>query len=157
VDQLEELAGRAYESLSRALGTTAASVTVELHETLDGFRLQARQPWWVSAAVTGTTIDLAPAALLSQRDGLETTLRAAMAELLMAGSLAGRPAWVRVGGAQYFSRSTPPAAQSGNVTCPADAELTLAVSAVSQREAESRAVKCFSRALARVGEWRLVK
>ena len=156
-DQLEALAGRAYESLSRALGTTAASVTVELHETLDGFRLEARQPWWVSAAVTGTTIDLAPAALLAQRDGLETTLRAAMAELLMSGSLAGRPAWVRVGGAHYFSRPTPPAAPPGSVTCPADAELALAVSAVSQREAESRAVRCFSRALAKTSDWRAVR
>jgi hypothetical protein len=156
-DQLEELAGRSYDSLSRALGTTAASVTVELHETLDNFRLEARKPWWVSAAVTGTTIDLAPAALLSQRDGLEATLRAAMAELLMSDSLAGRPAWIRVGGARHFSSPTPPATPSGTVTCPADAELTLAVSAVAQREAESRAVKCFSRALARVGEWRLVK
>jgi SpoIID/LytB domain protein len=154
-DQLEELAGRAYESLSRTLGTTAAAVTVQLHETLDGFRLESRQPWWVSAAVTGTTIDLAPAALLSQRDGLETTLRAAMAELLMSGSLAGRPAWVRVGGARYFSAPVRP--PSGNVTCPADAELTLAVSAVSQREAESRAIKCFARALARIGDWRSVQ
>jgi stage II sporulation protein D len=156
-DELERLAGRAYESLSRALGATAASVTVELHDTLDGFRLEARQPWWVSAAVTGTTIDLAPVALLAQRDGLEITLRTAMAELLMSGSLAGRPAWVRVGGARYFSSPPPAATPSSDVTCPADAELTLAVSAVSQREAESRAVKCFSRAVARAGDWRLVR
>jgi hypothetical protein len=78
-----------------------------------------------------------------------------MAELLMSGSLAGRPAWVRVGGARYFSAPVRP--PSGNVTCPADAELTLAVSAVSQREAESRAIKCFARALARIGDWRSVQ
>jgi hypothetical protein len=43
------------------------------------------------------------------------------------------------------------------VTCPADAELTLALSAVAQREAESRAVQCFAREYARVKDWRLVK
>ena len=68
---LERLTTAARESLSRALGTTAPQVTVELHESLDQFRLEVRRPWWVSAAVTGTTIDLAPAALLAQREGLE--------------------------------------------------------------------------------------
>ena len=66
---LERLTVDARESLSRVLGTTARPVTVELHESLDQFRLEVRRPWWVSAAVTGTTIDLAPAALLAQREG----------------------------------------------------------------------------------------
>jgi hypothetical protein len=42
-------------------------------------------------------------------------------------------------------------------SCPADAELTLALSAVAQREAEARAVQCFARAVAKAGDWRLVK
>jgi len=156
-NELEELAGRTYESLSRALGASAASVTVELHESLDSFRLEVRRPWWVSAAVTGTTIDLAPTALLSQRQGLEATLRAAMAELLMSAPLADRPAWVRVGGSRYFASPTPPPIPTADLSCPADAELTLALSAVAQREAESRAMQCFSRAYAKVGDWRLVR
>ena len=132
-------------------------MTVELHETLDNFRLEVRRPWWISAAVTGTTIDLAPAALLAQREGMEATLRTAMAELLMAQTFADRPMWVKVGGARYFSSASRPAAPASAVSCPADAELTLAVSAVAQREAESRAVRCFARAIARTGEWRSVK
>ncbi len=154
---LERITITARESLTRALGTPGVPVTVELHETLDQFRLEVRRPWWVSAAVTGSTIDLAPAALLAQRDGIETTVRTAMAELLMAKALTDRPAWVRVGGARYFASTSRPATPSSNVPCPADAELTLAVSAVAQREAESRAVRCFARALAKSGDWRAVR
>jgi SpoIID/LytB domain protein len=154
--ELERLTLAARESLSRVLATPAQPVTVELHESLDKFRLEVRRPWWVSAAVTGTTIDLAPAALLAQREGVESTLRTAMAELLMSATLVDRPAWVRVGGARYFSGVTRPTS-SADVSCPANAELTLAVSAVAQREAEARAVQCFARALAKVGDWRLVR
>ena len=154
--ELERMTVNARESLTRALGTSAVPVTVELHDTLDQFRLEVRRPWWVSAAVTGSTIDLAPAALLAQREGIEATVRTAMAELLMSATLADRPVWVRVGGARYFASASRPETPSSNVSCPADAELTLALSAVAQREAESRAVKCFARALAKTGDWKAV-
>ena len=154
--ELERMTVNARESLTRALGTPAVPVTVELHDTLDRFRLEVRRPWWVSAAVTGSTIDLAPAALLAQREGIEATVRTAMAELMMAATLADRPAWVRVGGARYFASASRPDTPSASVSCPADAELTLALSAVAQREAESRAVKCFARALAKTGDWKAV-
>jgi hypothetical protein len=130
---------------------------VELHGTLDGFRYETGRPWWVSAAVKGTTIDLAPAPLLAQRDGIEATLRTAMAELMVSPLFADRAVWVRVGAARYFSRPTPPAAPSRDVACPADAELTMALSAAAQRDAESRAERCFARAVARVQDWRLVR
>jgi SpoIID/LytB domain protein len=91
-DALEQMASRAHESLSRLLGTSVMPVTVQLHDSLDTFRLEVRRPWWVSAAVTGTTIDLAPALLLAQRDGVEVTLRSALAELLMSSALVDRPA-----------------------------------------------------------------
>jgi hypothetical protein len=155
--ELGRLALRIRESLSTALGASADGITVELHGTLDGFRYETGRPWWVSEAVTGTTIDLAPALLLEQRDGLEATLRRAMAELMVSPMFAERPAWVRVGAARYFSKSTPPAAPSRDITCPADAELTMAVSAASQRDAESRAERCFARALAKTGSWRDVR
>ena len=155
--ELERAAMRARDSISRALGTSASLVTVELHASLDGFRYETGRPWWVSAVVTDTTIDLTPAALLAQRDGMEATLRTAMAELLVSPALTGRPVWVRVGAAKYFSRPTPPAVPSRAVSCPADAELTMALSAVAQREAESRAERCFARAFARVGDWRMVR
>jgi SpoIID/LytB domain protein len=160
---LERLARSARDSLSRVLGTSVSQVTVELHESLDNFRLEVRRPWWVSFAVTGNTIDLAPAALLARREGVEGTMRTAMAELLMSTTYVERPVWVRVGGARYFAAATRPpsresaSSRSAEVTCPADAELMLALSAVAQREAEARAVQCFARAMAKVGDWRLVK
>lgn len=155
--ELGRLAVRARESLSTVLGVQAEGVTVELHGTVDGFRYETGRPWWVSTAVKGTTIDLAPAALLAQRDGIEITLRTAMAELMVTPVLADRPAWVRVGAARYFSKPLPPAAPPRDVTCPANAELTMAVSAAAQRDAESRAERCFARALAGVGSWRDVR
>ncbi len=148
---------RVRESLSNVLNASAEGVTVELHGTVDGFRYETGRPWWVSAAVKGTTIDLAPAPVLAQRDGIETALRTAMAELMIAPVLADRPAWVRVGAARYFSKLTPPAAPSRDVICPANAELTMAVSASAQRDAESRAERCFARALATMGSWREVR
>jgi hypothetical protein len=132
-------------------------VTVELHGTLDGFRYETGRPWWVSAAVKGTTIDLAPAALLAQREGIDATLRTAMAELLVSPELSGRPVWVRVGAARHFSRSQPEPAPSRDVRCPADAELTMALSASAQRDAESRAERCFARGLEKTGDWRTVR
>jgi SpoIID/LytB domain protein len=155
--ELGRLALRVRDALSNTLGTSAGRLTVELHGTLDGFRYETGRPWWVSAAVTGTTIDLAPAQLLSQREGLEATLRTAMAELLVAPALADRPAWVTVGAARYFSRSVAPPPPSRDVKCPVDAELTMALSASSQRDAESRAERCFARELAKTGNWRSVK
>jgi stage II sporulation protein D len=157
--ELGRLALRLRESLSTALGGAlpGGGVTVELHGTLDGFRYETGRPWWVSAAVKGTTIDLAPAPLLTQRDGVEATLRTAMAELLMAPELADRPAWVRVGAARYFSRPAPQSPSSRDVRCPADAELTMALSASAQRDAESRAERCFANALEKAGDWRRVR
>lgn len=154
---LESMATRAHESLSKTLGTSVAPVTIELHDSLDSFRYQTNRPWWVSAAVTGTTLDLAPAVLLAQREGVEMTVRTAMAELLVSSALADRPVWARVGAARYFARPTPISPPSRPVTCPADAELRMAVSATAQREAEQRAEKCFAYSLARTGDWKSVR
>ena len=87
----------------------------------------------------------------------KATLRTAMAELLVAPTLSDRPAWVRVGAARYFSKSEPHGPVSRDVRCPADAELMMALSASSQRDAESRAERCFARELANTGDWRTVK
>jgi stage II sporulation protein D len=159
--ELQRVATRARESLSKTLGGAAAPIAVELHETLDGFRSVTGKPWWVSAVVSGSTIDLAPAAVLAQRGGIEETLRVAIAELLLTQTLADRPAWVRVGGARFLSKPLPAGATSERsaerVRCPADAELTLAISAAAQRDAESRAETCFARAYARSNDWRSVR
>ena len=154
---LERMAVSAHEELARSLGTTVLPITVRLHDTLDSFRLATNRPWWVSEVAEGTAIDLAPVAVLAQRGGVEGAVRTAVAELLVAGPLAGRPAWVRIGAARYFS--VPPTARRADsrTRCPTDAELLLAVSATSQREAELRAEACFARELAKTGDWRLVR
>src|SRR5688572_9217204 len=89
---LERIALRAYESLSNALGVSMSVITIDLHASLDSFRAATSKPWWVSAAVNGGAIDLAPAALLAQRDGVEPTVRAAIAEILVSSTLADRAA-----------------------------------------------------------------
>jgi hypothetical protein len=154
---LERIAVRAHESLSKTLGTSVMPVTIELHDTLDSFRYETGRPWWVSAAITGSTVDLAPAPLLIQREGVEMTVRTAMAELLVSSALADRPLWTRVGAARYFARPSRPATPSKPVSCPVDAELRMAVSYSAQREAEQRAERCFAYALARVGDWKAVR
>jgi hypothetical protein len=109
----------------------------------------------VSAVVRGAEIDLAPVAMLDQRDGLERTLERAVAEALVGPALDDRHAWVRVGAARYFTGGERPA--EGRIRCPADVDLTASVSAAAQREAESRAEACFAQALSRTGDWREIR
>ena len=155
--ELEQMAIRAHASLSRRLGTSVLPVTIELHDSMDSFRYETGRPWWATHAVSGTTLDLAPAPLLAQREGLDITVRTAMAELLVSSALADRPAWTRVGAARYFASATPPPAPAKAVQCPSDAELRMAVSAAAQREAEQRAERCFALEFARTGDWKAVR
>ena len=156
---LERMAARAHADLAKTLGTSVLPITIRLHDTLDAFRMATNRPWWVSEVADGTTIDLAPVAVLELRGGLEASVRMAVAELLVAGALGSRPAWVRVGAARYFSQVATSAPRSGSprAPCPSDAELTLAVSAPAQREAESRAEACFRREFGKTGDWRTVR
>jgi SpoIID/LytB domain protein len=152
---LERLAGSAQTRMARRLGVTVPSLTIRLHGSIDAFRRATGQPWWVSSVVRGAEIDLAPVAVLDQRDGLERAVERAVAEALVAPSLEERYAWVRVGAARYFSGGERPF--DGRVRCPADADLTASVSAAAQREAESRAEACFAQALGRGGDWREIR
>lgn len=133
---------------------------MELHDTIDSFRSATGRSWWVSAVAAASTIDVAPAAVVVQREPIEVAVRTAVAEALMAPLLEGRPAWVRVGGARYFARrvseSVAPIVPD-RVRCPSDAELLQAVSAAAQREADSRAESCFARAYAEEQDWRRVR
>jgi hypothetical protein len=156
--EIERMAASAHEQLARTLGTSVLPMTIRLHDTLDSFRLATNRPWWVSEVAEGTLIDLAPAAVLAQRGGIEASVRMAVAELLVAGPLAGRAAWVRIGAARYFSVGpTAARAASSRTRCPSDAELLLAVSAPAQRDAETRAEACFTRALETTPDWRAVQ
>jgi len=155
---IERMAASAHDDLARSLGTSVLPMTIRLHETLDSFRLATNRPWWVSEVAEGTAIDLAPAAVLAQRGGIEASVRTAVAELLVAGPLAGRPAWVRVGAARYFSQGAAVVRPASSRTrCPSDAELLLAVSAPAQREAETRAEGCFAREVEKTRDWRAVR
>jgi hypothetical protein len=155
--EIERMAASAHEDLARTLGTSVLPMTIRLHDTLDSFRLATNRPWWVSEVAEGTLIDLAPAAVLAQRGGIEASVRMAVAELLVAGPLTGRAAWVRIGAARYFSAGHTVRAASSRTRCPSDAELLLAVSAPAQRDAETRAEECFARALATAKDWRAVR
>jgi hypothetical protein len=160
--EIEALAARAHADLSRTLGVSLSPVSIEVHDTIEDFRLSTGQPWWVRAVANGTTIDLAPVPVLAQGDGLERAVRIAVAELLVSGSLAGRPAWVRMGAARYFADPAGPSGpsvgpSSATPRCPSDAELTLAISAAAQRDAEARAEACFARAYAQTKDWRSVR
>jgi SpoIID/LytB domain protein len=152
---LERLAANAQARMAQRLGLAVPSLTVRLHGSIDAFRRATGQPWWVNAVVRGSEIDLAPSAVLDQRDGLERAVDRAVAEALLGPPLGGRDAWVRVGAARYFTSGERPV--EGRVRCPADADLTAAVSAAAQREAESRAEACFAQAMARVGDWREIR
>jgi stage II sporulation protein D len=154
---VERMAAAAHDDLARKVGTSVLPMTVRLHDTLDSFRLATNRPWWVSEVAEGTAIDLAPAAVLAQRGGLDASVRLAVAELLVAGPLAGRSEWVRVGAARYFAQAAAARPVSARTRCPTDAELLLAVSATAQREAETRADGCFARELAKTGDWRAVR
>ena len=103
-DELLSAAVRAHNDMAAALGSSVAPISIRVHDSLDLFRAATNRPWWVSAVTAGTSIDLAPASVLVQREGVELTLRTAVAEVLVTGSLRGRPAWVRVGAARYYGR-----------------------------------------------------
>lgn len=151
------MVARAHESLSKTLGTSVMPMTIRLHGTLDSFRLATNRPWWVSEVADGSSIDLAPAPVLAQRDGVEASVRVAVAELLVSAPLAGRPAWVRIGAARYFGAAGRVEPASVKTRCPSDAELLLAVSAPAQREAETKAQACFAREVAKTRDWRAVR
>jgi len=157
--EIDRIAAAAHASLSAVLGVSLAPIAVRVHDSIESFRQATGQPWWVTSVAEGTSIDLLPPALVAQRDGLESAIRTAVAELLVGPALAGRPRWVRVGAARHFARhgARQPSEPGPEVRCPSDAELTLAISAAAQRAAEARAEACFARAYARTRNWRSVR
>ena len=156
-DRASRLAQRARTELLTTLRIASApQIRVESYESIEAFRNATGRPWWVSYAVTGTVIELAPP-LLTEANQFETSIRRAVAEMLVAEPLADRPAWVRVGAARYFAATSPPVQPAARAKCPTDAELLLPVSAPAHREAELRAETCFARALAKTHDWRAVR
>jgi len=157
---LSELADEAQAALAAMLGVVpTGALAVEMHDSLDAFWVATGQPWWRGAVVRGRSIHLAPAPVFDQRGGTALAVHIGAATALVDGVLADRPAWVRTGAARHYARAAvglPPAPDVGGA-CPADAELTLAISAAALGDAEARAEACFARELARVGDWRSVR
>jgi SpoIID/LytB domain protein len=135
---------------ARALVTAPSTLTITAHPTMEAFGLATGQPWWVSAATVGTSIDLAPLSQLRARGLLESALRYEVATAVVTPYLNKAPVWVRVGAALFFTTplSATPSA-SGRVRCPSDAELLRPVSGGAQREAFLRAERCVRREIAR--------
>jgi SpoIID/LytB domain protein len=156
---LQRMATRAFDTLAASLGTSVAGGVVQLHGSMESFRAATQQPWWMSSVVHGTTVVLAPAAVLAQRTGVEQALRSAVAELFVWSALRDRPAWIRVGAARYFGRERTPTRPSSiaRVRCPADAELLASTSAAAFRDAEARAEACFAAGYAKLKDWRAVR
>jgi hypothetical protein len=156
---LEELTSGAHDALSATLGVSVAPITVRVHDSIETFSAATGRSWWVRTASSGTMLHVAPLASLGSADQWRPAITAGVADLLLAGSLARRPLWVRVGAARFFARggarstnSVPPA-----TACPSDAALTASISAAAHREAEARAEACFEREYTRTGDWRSVR
>jgi SpoIID/LytB domain protein len=151
---LLSLIRKSREEIIKATGTIPpARLRVTVHPTVDSFGRATGQPWWVSGATEGSTIDLLPLTTLRQQGQLERTIRHEVAHALLDGALSKRPVWVREGAAAYFA--SPPASRpaGSRVTCPKDEELLRPISAGTQREAYARAEACFARAMADGKRW----
>jgi SpoIID/LytB domain protein len=152
------------DDIARLTGVTPpASLRVTVHPSVDSFGRATGQPWWVSGATDGTSIDLLPLTVLRQQGQLERTVRHEMAHALLDGVLAERPMWVREGAAAYFAHppgtrpEAPGAARPERVPCPADVELLRPISAGAQRDAYARAEACFARAIAEGRRWNEIR
>jgi stage II sporulation protein D len=133
-------------------------IRVTVHPTVESFGRATGQPWWVSGATDGSSVDLLPIAMLKRQGQLERTLRHEIAHVLLDPALAKRPMWVREGAAAYFSGpGLAPGEKPPRVTCPRDVELLRPVSAGAQREAYGRAETCFARAIAEGKSWERVR
>lgn len=141
--------------------TPPPSLRVTVHPTVSSFGRATGQPWWVSGATEGTSIDLMPITVLRQRGQVDRTVRREVAHALLDAALAERPVWVREGAAAYFAEPGPPNEARGSkrerVTCPSDDELLRPISAGAQRDAYARAAACFARAVAGGKRWNEVK
>jgi hypothetical protein len=134
-----------------------AVVKVTVHPTVESFARATGQPWWVSGATDGSTIDLLPLTILRQRGQLERTLRHEIAHVLIDPALKGRPLWVREGAAFYFADPKSPAEPEGRTSCPRDEEFLKPLSAGTHRAAYARAEACFRRALSQGKRWNDVR
>jgi SpoIID/LytB domain protein len=152
------LVRKSRDEIAKLTGVTApARLRVTVHPTVDSFGRATGQPWWVSGATDGASIETLPIAVLRRQGQLDRTIRHEVAHALLDLSLASRPMWVREGAAAYFSDATPRKGKPPRIPCPSDVELLRPISAGAQREAYARAEVCFARAIADGKKWNEVR
>ena len=135
-----------------------ARLRVTVHPSVESFGRATGQPWWVSGATDGPSIELLPITVLRRQGQLDRTIRHEVAHALLDGALAKRPMWVREGAAAYFSNPAGTKSQKPErVPCPSDVELLRPISAGAQRDAYARAETCFARGIADGKRWDQVR
>jgi SpoIID/LytB domain protein len=155
---LLQLIRTARQDVARLTGTAAPPVIrVTVHPTVEAFARATGQPWWVSGATDGNTIDLLPLSILRQRGQIERTIRHEVAHVLIDPTLKSRPLWVREGGAFYFADPDGSGSLEARPSCPADNEFLKPLSAGAHRAAYARAEACFRRALRQGAKWQDVR
>jgi stage II sporulation protein D len=148
------LVRKSRDELAKLTGVTPPSrLRLTVHPSVDSFGRATGQPWWVSAATDGASIETLPIAILRQQGQLDRTIRHEVAHALLDARLSGRRMWVREGAAAYFTNPKPRTGKPSRTTCPADVELLRAISAGAQRDAYARAEACFARAIADGKKW----
>jgi stage II sporulation protein D len=152
--RLADLVRAARDSIAAAaVAPVPASIRVTVHPTVEAFARATGQPWWVSGATDGSSIDLLPLTILRQRGQLDRTIRHEVAHVLLDGAFGGRPLWVREGAAFYFADPTPAAGVLAHPSCPKDDEFLRPLSPGAHRAAYARAEDCFRRAIANGRRW----
>ena len=129
------------------------SLRITVHPTVESFGRATGQPWWVSGATDGASIEMLPIAVLRRQGQLDRTLRHEVAHALLDGALAKRPLWVREGAASYFADPAPAAPPPDNLKCPSDDEFLRPLSAGAHRDAYVRAAVCFRREIEKGKRW----
>lgn len=153
-----DLVRRARDRMAAATGVTMpAVIRVTVHATVEAFGRATGQPWWISGATDGTSIDVLPLNVLIQQGQLDRTLTHEVAHVLLDEALRDRPLWVREGAAFYFADPTAPFEPPARITCPTDQEFLRPISAGAHRGAYARAETCFRRAIASGRTWREVR
>jgi len=144
------------DDLQEWTGAAAPSrLTVIVHPTVESFRRETRQPWWVAGATTGERIDLLPVEVLLARGILRSTVNHELAHALIDPVVGGRPAWVREGLAAVFAGEAYGAMPPGTA-CPSDEEFGRPPDEAATYDAYARAVACVRRELDAGQPWQLV-
>jgi hypothetical protein len=152
-DEISNVVRAARDQMRRLTGQPPPALRVVVHPTVDAFVRATGQPWWVSGATEGGTIELAPITLLRQRGQFERTIRHEVAHVFIDRVLEKRDEWVREGAASYFAEPNATVEPGARVQCPSDEELLRPVSAGMHRGALARAEACFRGEIAKGKRW----